>query len=55
MQNFHQSTQDHDILNSDRSLKGEKFSIGPFCENEKYEYGGQLKFEIHILFYGDDS
>jgi hypothetical protein len=50
MQNLYQSTWDHEILYSDRSLKDETIFV-----IKKYECGGQLKFKTHILFCRDNS
>jgi hypothetical protein len=44
MQNFHQSTWNHDIFYSGGYLKGQLF-----VKNEKYEHGGRMKVKIRIL------
>jgi hypothetical protein len=47
MQNFHHSAWDHAILYGDKSSEDD------FVKNQNYKYGRQLKFKIHILFYGE--
>jgi hypothetical protein len=55
IQNWHQSTQDHGILNFGRSSEDEKLLlISTLQETKTYEHGGRLNFNI-ILFYGDSS
>jgi hypothetical protein len=45
---------DHEILYAGRSLEDEQHLIRPLLgKNQKYKHGRQLKFKIHILFYGD--
>jgi hypothetical protein len=45
------STQDHDILYSNRSSEGEQLLIRPLLHKTKNnEYGRQLTFKINILF-----
>jgi hypothetical protein len=50
------STCGHKILYGDRPSKDEHLSLWSFLwKIQKYECGGQLKIEIHILFHGDNS
>jgi hypothetical protein len=39
------------MLYADRTSEDEELLI----RNQKYEYGGQLKVKIDILFYGNNS
>jgi hypothetical protein len=56
MQNLHQSTWDHGIVYTDRSLKDEQLLITPLLsKTKKYEHGGRLNIKIHSLFCGDNS
>jgi hypothetical protein len=53
---MHQSTWDNEFLCTAISLKDGQVLIGSLLQkNQKYEYGGQLKVKIHVLFYGDNS
>jgi hypothetical protein len=56
MQNFHQSTWDHEILYTDRYSKDKQLLMRPvLSKTKKYEHGGQLNVKIHSLFCGDNS
>jgi hypothetical protein len=56
MQNFHQSTWEHEILYTDRYLKDEQLLMRPFLsKTKKYEHGGQLNVKILSSFCGHNS
>jgi hypothetical protein len=41
--------------NCDVSFKNKLLTMISFCGKKRYEHGGRVKVEIHILFYGDNS
>jgi hypothetical protein len=42
-------------LYANRSLEDEQLLVRPLPRIQKYEYGGQFRVKIHILFYGCNS
>jgi hypothetical protein len=56
MQNLHQSTWDHEILYTDRSLKDEQLLIRPFLSKIKNtNMAAVWMLKINILYCGDNS
>jgi hypothetical protein len=56
MQTLQKSSWDHQTLYSDWPWKAKQFLERQFLQkNYKYERGRLLNFEIHVLFYGDNS
>jgi hypothetical protein len=56
IQNLHQTMWDHEILYADRSSRGKQLSMRtPFQKTKSTNMMEQLKVNIHILFYGQNS
>jgi hypothetical protein len=55
LQNLHQSMEEHAILCTDYIRRVNNFNNTIFVTNLRCERRGQLKLEIHVLFYRNNS